>query len=236
MKTPSRLLISLLFALTLGTLTAQPAKPGYKVMVQISFDEQGQAEAVDVTESDDPTAIMLLNQIAGKMALQIKQPPRMDKDGKPMKFKVLAPFNFPVEGDEGAAANNAPKPSIRNARQPLYPEALAAAGTVGGAILELNIGADGRVSRVTVLRASHPEFADSAQAAVQQWEFAPAKKDDVPVESRWRIAVNFAVNDKEADWKWRVAPRPSLGGYTVVRPSAVPPAAPAPEAAPAEKK
>jgi hypothetical protein len=72
-------------------------------------------------------------------------------------------------------------------------------------------------SRPRVLRSSHPEFANAAHAAVKQWQFAPAKKDDVAVESRWRIAINFSVNNKEADWLWRIAPRPSLGSFTAVR-------------------
>jgi TonB family protein len=111
---------------------------------------------------------------------------------------------------------------------------LAAAGEGGGAILELSIGADGAVSKVSVLRSSHPEFANAAYAAVQQWQFAPAEKDGVAVESRWRIAVNFSVDNKEADWMWRVAPRPSLGSFTAVR-AKVPDAAAAPVAPAATK-
>ena len=156
-----------------------------------------------------------------------------------MKVKARAPFNFPVEGDEGAAANNAPKPALRQAPLPVYPETLAGAGTVGGAILELIIGADGAVRNATVLRSSHPEFANAAFVAVKQWQFAPAQKDGVAVESRWRIAVNFSVEGKEADWMWRIAPRPSLGSFTAVRAKLDPaPAATeaAPAAVPAEKK
>jgi TonB family protein len=122
--------------------------------------------------------------------------------------------------------------------QPVYPEELAQAGVVGGAIIEVIVGVDGAISKATVLRSSHPEFANAAHAAVLQWRGTPAKKDGVPVESRWRIAVNFSVDGKEADWKWRVAPRPSLGSFTVGRaklPAAEPAPAPAP-AVPSETK
>jgi hypothetical protein len=44
-------------------------------------------------------------------------------------------------------------------------------------------------------------------------------KDGAPVESRWRMAVAFSYHGKNVEWKWRVAPRPSLGNYTVVRPT-----------------
>jgi TonB family protein len=232
MKTLFRFLSLSLIVLGLVTARAQtPAVPGYKVVVEIAFDEQGAVEDGKVVQSDDPTGAHLLDQIALKLASEVKQPPRKDKDGKPVKFKARAPFSFPVEGDEGAAANEAPKPALRQAPLPVYPENLAAAGTVGGAIIELVIGTDGKVSRATLMRASHPEFGAAAVAATQQWVFAPAQKDGAAVESRWRVAVNFSVDNKEADWKWRVAPRPTLGAFTAVRPPAAS-AAPAP----AEKK
>jgi TonB family protein len=241
MKTPVRFLLLLVFALSLVTARAQtpaPAFHGYRVVVEIAFDEKGNAEDGKVVESEDPSGARVLDQIAMGLAAEVKQPPKVDKEGKPMKFKARAPFNFPVEDDEGPVANNAPKPALRQAPQPVYPEELAKAGTVGGAILELIIGADGAVRSATVLRSSHPEFANSAHAAVRQWQFAPAQKDGVAVESRWRIAVNFSVDGKEADWKWRIAPRPSLGSFTAVRAKIEPAAteaAPAPTV-PAEKK
>jgi TonB family protein len=237
MKPLLRLFLLVAVALSLTTARAQtPAVPGYKVIVEISFDEQGLAEEGKIVQSDDPSGARVLDQIALRLAEEIKQAPRTDKDGKPVKFKARAPFNFPVEGDEGAAANEAPKPALKAAPLPAYPENLAAAGTVGGAIMELIIGADGAVKRASVLRSSHPEFANAAFAAVQQWQFAPAQKDGAAVESRWRVAINFSVDEKEADWMWRVAPRPSLGAFTAVR-AKLPPAAPADApAAPAEKK
>lgn len=232
----SRLHPFLLVALVLGLTTGRaqsPATPGYTVIVEITFDEQGQAEEGKVVRSDDPSGARILDQIAMRLAEDVKQAPRTDKEGKPMKFKARAPFNFPVEGDEGAAANEAPKPALKAAPLPAYPENLAAASVVGGAIVELSIGADGAVKQALVLRSSHPEFANAAFAAVQQWQFAPAQKDGVAVDCRWRVAINFSVDGKEADWMWRVAPRPNLGAFTVVR-APLPAAAPA--AAPAEKK
>jgi TonB family protein len=238
MKSPFRLLVLSCIALGLLLGRAHAATPaGYKVIVEISFDEQGQADGAKIVESDDPTGVQLLNQIALRLAEEVSQAPRKDKEGKPVRFKARAPFNFPVEGDEGPEANNAPKPAVRSVVQPVYPEALAAAGTVGGAILELRIGADGAVKQLSVLRSSHPDFANAAYSAVQQWQFTPAQKDGVAVESRWRIAVNFSVEGKEADWMWRIAPRPSLGSFTAVRAPVPPATSPAPAApAPAEKK
>lgn len=236
MKPLLRLFLLVAVALSLSTARAQtPAVPGYKVVVEITFDEQGLAEEGKIVQSDDPSGARVLDQIALRLAEEVKQAPRTDKDGKPVKFKARAPFNFPVEGDEGAAANEAPKPALKAAPLPAYPENLAASGTVGGAIVELVIGADGAVKQASVLRSSHPEFANAAYAAVQQWQFAPAQKDGAAVESRWRVAINFSVDEKEADWMWRIAPRPSLGAFTAVR-AKLPPAAPATAPAPTETK
>jgi TonB family protein len=232
MKSLLNFFLLVAIASSLSTGRAQTTvTPGYKVVVEITFDEQGVAEEAKVMQSDDPSGAHVLEQIALRLAEEVKQPPRTDKEGKPMKFKARAPFNFPVEGDEGAAANEAPKPALKAAPLPAYPEKLADTGTVGGAIVELVIGTDGAVTRASVLRSSHPEFANAAFAAVQQWQFAPAQKDGAAVESRWRVAVNFSVDDKEADWMWRIAPRPSLGSFTAVRAKV-----PAETAAPAETK
>jgi TonB family protein len=239
MKKLIRYLFASLFLLSTAAVHAQaPAPSGYKVLVEITFDEQGKAEDGKVVQSDDPSGGRILEQIAMGLAADVTQPPRVDSEGKPKKFKARAPFNFPVEDDEGPAANEAPKPSLRAAPLPLYPEGLAASSTVGGAIIELIISAEGAVREAKVLRSSHPEFANAAHLAVRQWQFAPAQKDGVAVESRWRVAVNFSVDGKEADWTWRIAPRPSLGSFTAVR-AQLPPAEPAAETAPAvptEKK
>lgn len=224
-------------------------KPGYKVVVEMQVKEDGTVDEAKVLESDDQSGDSVLERAAIGSALRMKLPPRM-KDGKPVAYKAQAPIHFPVEGDEGLESNNAPKPKIHSAQRITYPAGLAEQGIVGGAILEIIVGANGNVSSVKVLRASHPEFATAASEGVKVWNFIPAMKDNQAVESRWRLAITFATDVKDADWMWRVAPRPSLGNYTVARrvspdpapapaaptglsisPSAVPatPAAPVPE-------
>lgn len=228
-----------LLALVLGLNSLHAAdaakgatKPGYNVILDVNFDEKAEVKSFKVVESDDPTGDEVLTQIALHLATEIKQKPQI-KDGKAVPFTTRVPFNFPVAGDEGPAANDAPRPSVRQAQQPIYPESLAAQEASGGAILELQIGAYGNVQNVKVMRASHQEFADSAAAAVKTWIFAPAMQNGVPVESRWRIAIAFSYHGKNVEWKWRVAPRPSLGNYTVVRPSKDLPKDAKPETAPA---
>lgn len=208
-------------------------KKGYTVVLNLHINEEGVADDATIVSSEDTSVDRVLEHLAMGMARGVKLPPRL-KDGKPVKFTARAPYVFPVEDDEGPDANNAPKPSIRSAIQPVYPPDLAAKGAVGGAILELMIGADGNVSSVKVLRSSHSEFEQAATSAVRQWVFSPAKKEGVPVDGRWRIAVTFETDVLRAEWKWRFAPRPSLGSYAVVRRTL--PDKPAPAAVPAPAK
>jgi TonB family protein len=246
MKNPVRLLLAALAILVFNPASAQtpaPAKPGYSVTVEVEYNEEGVPMDGAVVKSDDPTGDHSLEQVALDMARQDKQQPRL-VDGKPVKFKARRPFNFPVEGDQGEAAN-ADRPVLRSGHQPLpvYPEALAAQDVMGGAIVEITIRADGTVREVRTLRASHPEFAAAAETAIRQWVFLPREGPGRPVESNWRMAIAFSTQGRNVDLKWRVAPRPSIGGFIVGRLPTTPPAAttapqltaPAPEA-PVEKK
>lgn len=213
MKSLSRFLV--LLSVALGFVAAQAQnpqpKPGYNVLAELQFNEEGVVEDVKILESDDPTGERMLEQIVMNMASQTKQKPRI-VDGKPVKFKARAPFNFPVEGDQGPTS--LPKPRLRGEQAlPQWPETLAAKGQTGGAIVELIIRADGTVKSTRVLRASHPEFGQSAQAALSQWKFSPNDTPGAPAESRWNAAVGFTLGDQPVDMKWRLAPRPSLGGF-----------------------
>ena len=127
------------------------------------------------------------------------------------------PFNFPpIEGDEGAEADKAPKPHPKlGGHKPVYPRELIEQNVAGGVILELVVDAAGKITRLTTLRASHQEFAQAATVAINGWEFAPAMKDGKPVESRCRIAVVFETKTKMADLQWRIPPRPSLGTFVI---------------------
>jgi len=243
MKNPVRFLLLPLLLLGAATGLAQATKPGYTVVVEISFDEAGVPLEALIVRSDDPTGDHSLEQMAMNLSRQDKQAPRL-QDGKPVKFKARRPFNFPVEDDQGADANDN-RPVLRAGQQviPVYPESLAAKNEIGGAIVELLIRADGTVKAVRTLRASHPEFAQAAETALAQWVFNPDTAPGTAAESIWRAAVGFTMNGRPLELKWRLAPRPSIGGFIVGRLPPVEAAAPitpitldTPPATPAEKK
>lgn len=236
MNNPCRFLLSTftLCALALAGFAQAPAtKPGYNVTVEISYDETGKPEDAKIVRSDDPTGDHTLERLVMKLVEKDQQPPKV-VDGKAVKFKARRPFNFPVAGDKGEAAN-ADRPVLRAGNQvlPKFPESMAGRNEAGGAIIALVIRADGTVKSTEVLSSSHPEYAQAAQSALGQWVFNPRDGVGMPAESTWNIAVGFVNGEHQPDLKWRLAPRPSIGSFTVGR---LPPAPPAAPAAPAEKK
>ena len=215
--------VALLAGTSLPLWSAEPAAvvadtPGYTVTLEMLINEKGVPENISVVKSDDPTVGEFMDKMA--IAMLMKRNPKMEpkiKDGHPVKYTVRVPFHFPpIEGDEGAEANKGPKPSLKmGGLKPVYPTALIIQNEVGGVILELVVNTEGKIARLTTLRASHQEFAQAATQAISGWTFAPAMKDGKPIETRWRIAVVFETKTKMADLKWRIPPRPSLGTFIV---------------------
>lgn len=223
--------LTLCAALTLGAVVysaaaaedaspAAAAKNGYTVTVAIKVDETGKIETVKLIDSEDRSPGDILNKMAMAMALKTNMPARQ-KDGKPIKYTAHVPFHFPIEGDEGAASDLLPKPKVvyQGAAMPAYPAQFREQGVVGGAVLELIVDAQGNLKQLTTLRASHPEFEAAAREALSKWKFIAAQKDGQPVQSRARIAIVFETEETMADLRWRVAPRPSIGSFVVIRPS-----------------
>jgi protein TonB len=75
---------------------------------------------------------------------------------------------------------------------PVYPPVAQAARVSGIVILEAEIGVDGRVTNVTVLR-SVPLLDDAAIVAVQQWEYTPTTLNGSPVAVLMTVTVNFQL-------------------------------------------
>ncbi|HTO03077.1 MAG TPA: TonB family protein, partial [Opitutus sp.] len=169
-------------AATLRGADAPQQKHGYTVMVEVRVNKEGKIESASVVDSEDISAGEVLTKMAVAMALKMNVPPQQ-KDGKPVRATFRAPFFFPIENDEGpeAAILPLPRPKHEAAVMPAYPPALREAGVVGGAVLELSVDAEGKLTHLTTLRASHPEFEAAAKDALQKWVFLPARKDGQPV-------------------------------------------------------
>lgn len=183
---------------------------GYTVMVEVDVAADGSVRDAKVLRSENDFLSRLALSVARSWKLPVKE-----KEGVAVAYRAKAPVFFPVEGDEGAAADAGPKPRPREIIQPKYPLGLRQAGQAGGAILELVVEPTGRVREVTVLRASHPEFGSAARQAVRTWRFYPAEADGKKVEVRVRMAVVFELEGIPADWRWVVPPRPAIPSYVI---------------------
>lgn len=60
---------------------------------------------------------------------------------------------------------------------PVYPHALALAGTRGGARVNFRVNFYGRVVDVEVAEATHPEFGEAVAAAIAAWQFKPLRRN-----------------------------------------------------------
>lgn len=76
-----------------------------------------------------------------------------------------------------------------------YPRQLLDSGVSGRAVLQVTVGATGRVEAVTAVEATRAPFAAAAEAYARGMRFAPATVDGAPVACRVTVPVDFALAD-----------------------------------------
>jgi len=65
-----------------------------------------------------------------------------------------------------------------------------------GALLTVEVGANGRPTSVALKRSSGVESLDrAALAAVRRWTFEPARSAGIPVASRVEVPVRFSLSE-----------------------------------------
>jgi TonB family protein len=80
--------------------------------------------------------------------------------------------------------------------RPVYPASMREAGREGRVPLEAVIGRDGAVLLVRVATAEvHPDFAQAAIDAVQQWQFTPTLLNGKPVDVVMTVTIEFELED-----------------------------------------
>ncbi len=78
--------------------------------------------------------------------------------------------------------------------QPPYPPALQRAEIAGNVTVRVQIGPDGRVIAVEMVRTDHPDFfASTRDWALKRWRFRPATRDGVPVAAWTTKTVRFEL-------------------------------------------
>jgi TonB family protein len=76
--------------------------------------------------------------------------------------------------------------------EPEYPDAAKAHHVQGSVVLDVLVGRDGRVQRLSVVR-GHPRLADAATDAVRRWRFEPMIRNGRPASFKTNITLTFAL-------------------------------------------
>tara|TARA_B100000809_G_scaffold177603_1_gene175144 strand:- start:38 stop:1009 length:972 start_codon:yes stop_codon:yes gene_type:complete len=121
--------------------------------------------------------------------------PRQQRQSQPENTRVVSlPENAArTVISQGSTGVEVP-PSIRNRRQPLYPQDLIAAGIEGRVMLLVDISETGRVLAMEIQSSSgHPRLDQSAMAAVRDWRFVPGRRDGRPSPMTVIVPVSFQV-------------------------------------------
>lgn len=88
-------------------------------------------------------------------------------------------------------------PKLIESPRPEYPALATQARVAALLILEAEVGPDGRVRAVKVLR-GHPLFDESAMVAVRRWRYQPLLLNGVPTPFLVTVTVNFNLKTGEA--------------------------------------
>lgn len=110
---------------------------------------------------------------------------------------VSEPEPAPAAAPPPSAAPTRPVGETRDAKvvrqvQPGYPQLAYRRRLTGWVEIRFNVGTDGRVSNVEVIRADPPRMFDrEAIRAVEQWMFEPALRDGQPVQSSLSRRIEF---------------------------------------------
>lgn len=113
---------------------------------------------------------------------------------KPLQFVLMA-LPFVILGTVASPASAiASQPTPIKTDAPNYPVEAARSRTEGFVEVEFTVGADGKVSNISVVRAQPARvFEREAVAAVRRWTFEPATEGGQPVEARVRRRIDFKL-------------------------------------------
>ncbi len=95
-----------------------------------------------------------------------------------------------AQPDAGTGVLTKP-PSIAKQVEAVFPPQMLDAGTGGTVVMEIDLGADGKVMDARVIESAGAEFDFAALEAVRQFEFTPAEVDGKPASVRIQYSYEF---------------------------------------------
>jgi TonB family protein len=144
-------------------------------------------------ETDPAERARLLQQseeLMQKSRARMPQPPRTIVDGITGGAPDAPPPPPPSPGGPVRVGGGIRQPQKIKDVRPQYPPEAQVAGVKGVVILEVVVGADGKVTSANVLR-SIPLLDQAAIDAVRQWEFTPTVLNGVAVPVIMTVTVDF---------------------------------------------
>ncbi len=97
-----------------------------------------------------------------------------------------------AQPDAGAPTGTLTKaPTLLKQVEAIYPPLALDAGSGGTVVMEIDIGADGKVVAAGVIQSAGAEFDQAALEAVRQFEFTPAEVDGTPTAVRIQYSYEF---------------------------------------------
>jgi periplasmic protein TonB len=113
--------------------------------------------------------------------------PNLAIEGNPMPEKQVATY---ITSVTPPSAYDTP-PKFLKGYAPFFPGTEAKRRHWGYALVEFSVVADGTTSDIRPVTATAYSFAKKAMEAVQNWRFAPARKNGRPVVVRMRMPFTF---------------------------------------------
>jgi TonB family protein len=99
-----------------------------------------------------------------------------------------------ITGSDGQAAKNPPQPEILV--DPVWPYALLLQGVGGEVVVDFTVLETGLVGEIRVRSEARPEFGRAVAAAIESWQFQPARRDGMPVAVALEKRMIFRVRGK----------------------------------------
>ena len=113
--------------------------------------------------------------------------PNLATEGNPMPEKQVVAYMTSITP---SSVYDTP-PKFLKGYAPFFPSREARTRHWGYAVVDFNVTADGTTSDVRPALATAYSFAKEAMIAVQNWQFAPARRHGQPVVVRMRIPFTF---------------------------------------------
>jgi TonB family protein len=176
---------------------------GGQVILEITVDPTGLVTAVAPLRITPPFADLIADAVRGWRFVPAEESAAPARPGElpspnAVEAKVLvvavfrppaltAPTRGELPRDVAAASDEIPFPFTIS--MPPFPPAAAGSGVV---LLEARVNGSGAVTEANVIR-SAPPFDTTAQIAVRQWRFRPARVRGTPVSTLVYVIVGFPV-------------------------------------------